>query len=110
MIITIVILSLLLAASLTGNVLVTRRALKIDSTLLAGGAAVEQCLDSINISYQVVGKIVQMPLASNDAKVIQIHRELQRVHANLLAVATKLAQSWNPEEEKKAPASDADEE
>ena len=110
MIVTIVILSILLAASLAGNVIVTKRALKIDETLVNGGAAIEQCLDSINISYQVVGKIVQMPLASNDPKVIQIHKELQRVHANLLAVATKLAKSWNNEEEQKAPASDTEEE
>ncbi len=108
MIITIVILSVLLAASLAGNVYITQRALKINNTAHIGALAVEECLDSINLSYGIVGKILQLPLASNDSKVIQIHKELKRVHGNLLVVANKLAQSWNNVEEEKAPASDTD--
>ena len=110
MIIAIVTLIILLGLSITWNVIITRQALAIDRTLLAGGAAVEECLDVINVSYEVVGKIVQLPLATNDSKVIQIHKELKRVHSSLLAVATRLEKSWNNEEEKKVPDSDTDQE
>jgi len=106
----VVILSLLLIASITGNVLITRRALKINNTAYAGGLAVETCLDTINTAHIVVGKILDMPLAANDARVLQIHNELKRVHASLMTVAIRLAQSWNTEEEEKVPTSDTDQE
>jgi len=109
-IVAVVILSALLITSLAWSVIVTRRALAIDRTLLAGAEAVEDCLDAINVSYGVVGKIVQLPLATNDPKVIQIHRELKRVHGNLLAVATRLEKSWNNEEEEKVPPVEPDQE
>ena len=108
--IIIIILSVLLAISLAGNVYITRLALKINNTAHVGVLAVEECLDSINLSYGIVGKILQLPLASNDSKVIQIHKELKRVHGNLLVVANKLAQSWNNTEEGKVSVSDTNQE
>lgn len=101
-----IVLVLLLFASLFGLVVVTRRALLLQRVLDAVADATENCLDSIDVSYGLVGKILQLPLAANDVKVIQIHKELKRVHANLLAVAAKLAKSWGNEEEKKALSSD----
>lgn len=105
----VIILSLLLALSLTGNVLITRQALKINRTLHAGGQAVEQYLDLLDVSYGIVGRILQMPLASNDNKVIQIHKELKRVHANLLVVAARLAHAWNHDENNGATGSETEE-
>jgi len=106
MIIAVIILSVLLVASLTYSVLVTQRALKIDRVLTTGASTVEEFLDLLNTSYGIVGNILQMSLASNDNQIIQIHKELKRIHANLLVVAARLTSAWNHEEEKKAPVSD----
>ncbi len=106
--IIVVILSILLVASLVGNALVTLRALKISNTMYVGGLAVEEALDSINRSYEIIGKILELPLATNDPKVIQIHKEFKRVHNHLLIVASRLEKSWNNEYEEKVPANDHD--
>ncbi len=102
MIAIICILSVLLTASLVGNILVLRKALTINDKLIAGGEIIEECLDTIDSSYKNVGRILQLPLASNDSKVVQIHKELKRVHDNLLSVANRLVSTWNPEEAQKA--------
>lgn len=83
-----------LALSLAANVLTLKRALKLHATLTAGGLAVERCLDNIDASYAVVGRILQGPLASNDPRVVQIHKELKATHGNLLVIADRLASSW----------------
>lgn len=101
-------MSILLAVSLAGNVLITYRALKFSNTAYIGGLAVEEALDSINRSYGIIGKILELPLATNDPKVIQIHKEFKRIHNHLLIVASRLAKSWNNEEEEKVLASDSD--
>lgn len=95
MIEAIVILALLLSLSLTWNVIATRRAIKLDNSLIEGAESVEDCLDKINDVYGNVGKILQSPLATNDPKVVQIHKELKRVHDSLLVVADRLVSSWN---------------
>lgn len=100
MIASIVILSVLLALSLTWNVIATRRALALDNLLIEGVEALEDSLDELNKAYGTVGKITQSPLASNDPKIVQIHKELKRVHDTLLVVADRLVSSWNKNEQK----------
>lgn len=95
MITTIVILSVLLAVSGAWNIVATRRALALDNALIDGADSLEKSLDDINNAYGAVGKILQSPLASNDPKIVQIHKELKRVHDSLLIVADHLVASWN---------------
>lgn len=95
MIEAIVILSVLLAASGAWNIIATRRALALDNALLDGSESLEKSIDDINQAYGIVGKILQSPLASNDPKIVQIHKELKRVHDSLLIVADHLVASWN---------------
>lgn len=92
-------LALLLCASLTVNFVFVRMAVRLDNALLEGGEAVEDALDDINSAYGTVGKILQSPLAANDPKIVQIHKELKRVHERLLVVADRLVSSWNQEEQ-----------
>ncbi len=99
MIATIAILSVLLLLCLTWSFIATRRALKLDIALLDGVDAIEESLDKINEVYGTVGRILQSPLATNDPKVVQIHKELKRVHDSLLVVADRLVSSWNKEEQ-----------
>ncbi len=95
MIEAIAILSVLLIVSGAWNVIATRRALALDNALLDGAESLEKSLDDINSAYGAVGKILQSPLASNDPKIVQIHKELKRVHDSLLIVADHLVTSWN---------------
>lgn len=99
MIEAIVVLSVLLALTGTWAVIATRRALKLDNALIDGVDVVEQALDKINEVYGNVGRILQSPLATNDPKVVQIHKELKRVHDSLLVVADRLVSSWNKNEQ-----------
>ena len=94
-----IILGILLAVSLAWNVIITRRAMLLDSMLQDGGESIEECLDEINEAYGTVGKILRSPLASNDPKIVQIHKELKRVHDSLLVIANGLVSSWNTEEQ-----------
>lgn len=99
MITTIVILSVLLTASFVWNVVVTRRAIALDTLLNDNAEAIEVCLDEINAAYGTVGKITDSPLAANDPQIVRIHKELKRVHDTLLVVANRLVSSWNTAEQ-----------
>jgi len=105
-VIAFVVLGVLLVLSVSWNVIATKRALALDSALTDGAESVEECLDKINEVYGNVNKILQSPLASNDPKVIQIHKELKRVHDSLLVVANRLVSSWNDDEDEQDDESD----
>ena len=49
-----IILGILLAVSLAWNVIITRRAMLLDSMLQDGGESIEECLDEINPRYRRV--------------------------------------------------------
>jgi hypothetical protein len=97
--IEIIVLGILLVLTGIWAIVATRRALKLDNALLDGVEAVEEALDKINEVYGNVGRILQSPLATNDPKVVQIHKELKRVHNSLLIVADRLVSSWNKNEQ-----------
>lgn len=81
--------------SLSVNVFVINRAIKFARLILTQEQAIEESLDGINDAYANVGKILQLPLATNDPKVIQIHRELKRTHDYILYVANRLTDGWS---------------
>lgn len=95
----VIVLVLLLIPSLVLNYLVVTKAVRLNETLLIGSESIEEALDEINDAYGTVGRILQSPLAANDPKIVQIHKELKRVHVKLLAVADRLVSSWNEDEE-----------
>lgn len=88
------IIIILLILSLILNVIVFHRWFKLARIVLDHETAIEECLDGINNVYQNVDKILQTPLATNDPKVLQIHRELKRAHEYLLYVANRLTSGW----------------
>lgn len=88
------IIIILLILSLILNVIVFHRWFKLARIVLDHEIAIEECLDGINNVYQNVDKILQTPLATNDPKVLQIHRELKRAHEYLLYVANRLTSGW----------------
>jgi hypothetical protein len=74
---------------------VIHRWYKLARIVLGHEEVIESCLDGINSVYINVDKILQSPLATNDPKVTQIHRELKRAHDYLLEVANRLTSGWS---------------
>jgi biopolymer transport protein ExbB/TolQ len=99
MTVAVIVLTLLLIPSVVLNVYIMSKAVRLNETLLIGSESIEDALDEINDAYGTVGKILQSPLAANDPKIVQIHKELKRVHVKLLAVADRLVSSWNDDED-----------
>lgn len=95
----VIILATLLVPSLVLNYFIIVKALRLNELMLQGSDSVEEALDEINDAYGTVGRILQSPLAANDPKIVQIHKELKRVHEKLLAVADRLVSSWNENDE-----------
>lgn len=93
------IVAILLVLSLAVNVVVINRWYKLARVVLGHEEAIEECLDGINNVYGNVDKILQSPLATNDPKVVQIHRELKRVHDYLLHIANRLTSGWSDQKE-----------
>lgn len=92
--------SFLLVASLAVNVVVIERFVKLAKLILRQEEAVEQCLDGLDEVYLGVGKILQLPLATNDPKVVEIHQQLKRAHGCVLRVANRLTSGWTDDDEK----------
>ena len=91
--------TLLLLLSLALNVVVIQRWYKLARIVLGHEEAIESCLDGINSVYMNVDKILQSPLATNDPKVTQIHRELVRARDYLLQIANRLTSGWSGQKE-----------
>lgn len=89
----------LLVLSLALNGVVLHRWYKLARLVLTHEEAIEDCLDGINNVYVNVDKILQSPLATNDPKVTQIHRELKRAHDYLLLIANRLTSGWSDQKE-----------
>jgi hypothetical protein len=89
----------LLVISVAVNVVVINRWYKLARAVLGHEEAIEECLDGINSVYVNVDKILQSPLATNDPKVMQIHRELKRAHDYLLYIANRLTSGWSDQKE-----------
>ncbi len=91
----------LLILSLALNALLIDRWVKLGRVVLKQEEDIEECLDGLNDVYGNVGKILQLPLATNDPKVMQIHRELKRAHDYVLVVASRLTSGWSEQETEK---------
>lgn len=91
----IVVLIVALVASFAANAVLLHRFYLLGVTVLDTEDAVERCLDEVDSAYQAVGRIVSLPLATNDPKVLQIHGELKRVHVALLRMANRLTSGWS---------------
>lgn len=91
--------TVLLVLSVALNVVVIHRWYKLARVVLGHEEAIEECLDGINNVYGNVDKILQSPLATNDPKVMQIHRELKRAHDYLLYIANRLTSGWSGQKE-----------
>ncbi len=74
---------------------------KLAKVIFKMETALENTLDVIDVAYRNVGKILQLPLASNDVKVMRIHSELKEVHETLLRVANQLVSSWDGDDGKR---------
>lgn len=83
-------ITFLLLLSIALNVYMSLKAIKFARILLQQEESLEECLDGIDSVYKDVGKILELPLATNDPKVFQIHRQLKQAHAYLLVVANRL--------------------
>ncbi len=97
---------LLLLFSILLNIVVLHRWYKLARLVLTHEEAIEECLDGINTVYTNVSVILQSPLATNDPKVTQIHRELKSAHAYLLKLANRLTFGWTNEENAEVERSD----
>lgn len=92
-------ISLVAIISIALNILIFQRWLKLAKLVLNHEVAIEECLDGINNVYSNVDKILQSPLATNDPKVTQIHRELKRAHEYILQIANRLTSGWSSPKE-----------
>lgn len=92
-------ITFLLLLSLALNVYVIYKAVNFARILLKQEESLEECLDGIDEVYKNVGKILELPLATNDPKVFQIHRQLKQAHAYLLHVANRLTSGWSENKE-----------
>ena len=93
------VVTFLLILSVVLNVVVINHWYKLARVVLGHEEAIEECLDGINSVYGNVDKILQSPLATNDPKVVQIHRELKRAHDYLLYIANRLTSGWSDQKE-----------
>jgi hypothetical protein len=89
----------LLLLSIAANVVLVQRWYKLARVVLGHEEAIEECLDGINSVHMNVDKILQSPLATNDPKVTQIHRELMRARDYLLYIANRLTSGWSNQKE-----------
>ena len=92
------VISTLFVISLIVNVAFIDRWIKLARLVLKQEENIEECLDKLNSVYENVGKILQLPLATNDPKVVQIHRELKQAHDCVLIVANRLTFGWSETE------------
>lgn len=92
-------LAILLVISVVLNVVLGIFVVKIGKATLRMESALETCLDELDVSYAKIGRILRMPLVSDDPQVTQIHKEMKNSQELLLRVANKLTSEWNSTKE-----------
>ena len=62
--------------------------------------SVEESLKILDTAYASIGKILEIPVGSDDPFVRNVINEIKKSHDSLLVIANKLTDGWNQTDEK----------